>query len=142
MRYDFNPHTLAERTADAYSADRFNSWIALCRMLGNRGFNVFEAEAILRSKHTRWAREELGEGAGKRNTSHTLARYLDKHSIVPDCKECNELVLGTFPQFEANADGVPCERGTCPGNPGVGETLVPVGTPLCCNPHSETYWSM
>jgi hypothetical protein len=106
-------------------------------LLEKRGFNRFEAEAFLRSKHVRWARRLVGKP-----TANTVAKYLDKHNYKSGCKELNELVLRTFPQFEANEDGVPCERDTMPGNPSAGETLVPVGTPSSCNPHSEQYWSM
>jgi hypothetical protein len=131
----FDPVVLAADTADAYSS---KGWTALCRLLEKRGFNRFEAESILRSKHTRWAQTELP----RQDTSTSFGRYLDRNNIVPGCKEVNALVLGTFSQFEANAEGVPCERGTMPGNPEAGETLVPVGTPACCNPHREQYWSM
>ncbi len=27
-------------------------------------------------------------------------------------------------------------------NPDAGEFEIPINTPLCCDPHSETYWSM
>lgn len=136
----FDPAILAADTNDTYSARYYTSWVNVCRLLEKRGFNRFEAEAFLRSKHVRWARDEFG---GTRTpTANTVAKYLDKHNYKSGCKELNELVLGTFPQFEPNVEGVPCERGTMPGNPTAGETLVPVGTPTSCNPHSELYWSM
>jgi hypothetical protein len=53
--------------------------------------------------------------------------------------------IGNAPdlKLELNADGVPCHRGTMPGNYDPKKTiLVPVGTPLACDPTSETYWSM
>ena len=47
---------LAVRTADAYSADRYASWVACARLLVTvRGYSLREAEAILRSKWMRWA---------------------------------------------------------------------------------------
>ena len=54
----------------------------------------------------------------------------------------NEMVLKANPELKANEQGIPCHEGTMPGNPAAGKTLVPVGTPNSCNPHSETYWSM
>lgn len=66
---------LAEKTADAYSADAFgNSWVATCAMLLRRGYTEREAEAILRSKWTRWARDM---GSKYEGNSKTLERFLD-----------------------------------------------------------------
>jgi hypothetical protein len=138
MNFDFNAKSLAARTADVLCSEDWTSWAAMCRMFGNRGFNMFEAEAILRSRHTLSART----GIPGHDTSAHFERYLDRNNIVPGCKHVNELVLAQWPEFVANEEGVPCERGTMPGNPEAGETLVPVGTPLCCNPHSELYWTM
>ncbi len=151
FKYRFDPAEMAKKTGGpylgggAYSADSYNSWPAVCRLLAQRGFNAYEAEAILRSKITRWARDEFGEGCGKPNTSGTLAKYLDKYKIKPSCDEVNELVFETFKDelgLELNDKGQPCHRGTMPGNPKGGTILVPLGTPLCCDPTSETYWSM
>lgn len=144
-QYRFNPVTLARDTEDAYSADCFTSWVEVARVLARRGFNVWEAEAILRSKWTRWCRDQFGEGAGKPNTSGTLAKYLDHNGYEPGHKEVVELVMGTFGEeheLELNENGVPCRRGTMPGNPDGGTILVPLGTPSCCDPTTETYWSL
>lgn len=66
---------LAEKTSDAYSADAFgNSWTATCAMLLRRGYTEREAEAILRSKWTRWARDMDSKYEGN---SKTLERFLD-----------------------------------------------------------------
>lgn len=48
---------LAEATADAYMADSYGAtdWRACSLELLSRGLTVEEAEAILRSKHMRWA---------------------------------------------------------------------------------------
>lgn len=138
--YRFNPAEMATQTEDAYSAGSYNSWEQVCRVLAKRGFNAWEAEAILRSKWTRWCRDEFQTGA-KANSKH-LEKFLDKYGYKPGHAEVNELVLGTFDDLEANEKGVPCRRGTMPGNPKAGSVLVPVGTPLSCDPTSETYWSM
>lgn len=144
-QYKFDPKRLANETSDAYSADSFNSWVEVARVLARCGFNVWEAEAILRSKWTRWCRDEFGEGDGKPNTANTLVKYLIKYNFKPGCKDVVELVMDTFGEehnLELNEDGVPCRRGSMPGNPTGGTILVPLGTPLCCDPTSETYWSM
>lgn len=141
---NFNVNLLAEQTNDAYSAYSFTSWKGVCKLLHDRGFNRYEAEAILRSKLTRWCRDMFGDGLGKKNTPDTLAKYLNHFKITPGCAEVNELVIVTFQniKFARNADGVLCRVDTMPGSPESGETLVPLGTPDCCNPHSEAYWSM
>mgnify|MGYP000965410977 CR=1 FL=1 len=143
--WNFNPRKLANETRDAYSANRFTSWERCAMELAKRGFNVFEAEAILRSKHTRWCRDEYHEGNGPA-TSGCLSKYLDAHQIGPRCKEVNDLVMGTFGvkyKLELNEKGIPCHRGTMPGNYDPKKTiLVPLGTPACCDPTTETYWCM
>lgn len=83
---------LAEQTADAYSADAYTSWRACAMLLLKRGYSEREAEAILRSKVTRWA----GDASNKRYgqiTARDLAAYLDKH-VTPAFVA--ELVAGTF----------------------------------------------
>jgi len=47
---------LAEKTSDAYSFDRYNSWEACVKKLRNNGLNDREIEAVLRSKWTRWVK--------------------------------------------------------------------------------------
>lgn len=143
-RYKFDPKTLANETSDAYSAGSYNSWSRVALVLAQRGFNRFEAEAILRSKLTRWARDGFGTGRG-RQSSGCLAKYLDKYNVTPGCAEVNDLVMGTFGEelgLKLNDEGVPCREGTMPGNPGAGKVLVPLGTPACCSPLTELYWSM
>jgi hypothetical protein len=149
--YKFDPKEVAVKTADAYSADRYNSWTACALLLARRGFNRWEAEAILRSKIMRWVDGQRLK-AGK-VTSGDLADYLDQYKVVPHCAEVNELVMGTFSgdyldlgcpdlHLELNDKGVPCHRGTMPGNPGAGSVLVELGTSACCDPTTEQYWSM
>jgi hypothetical protein len=146
-QYKFNPKTVARETEGAYSAGSFTSWVMVARVLAKRGFNRYEAEAILRSKITRWCR-----GNKHPAPSTDLSKYLDENNVTPGCKEVVSLVMGTFDgsvegcpdlKLELNDKGVPCTRGTMPGNYDPKKTiLVPLGTPLCCDPTSETYWSM
>jgi hypothetical protein len=136
--YRFDYKKLATDTADAYSADSFNSWERVCRILAARGFNAWEAEAILRSKWTRWCRDEFQVGSTA--NSACLEKFLDKYHYKPGHSEVNELVLGTFDDLVANNRGVPCrkEKNLMSRR----DILVPVGTPIGCDPSSETYWSM
>lgn len=86
---------LAERTADAYSWGRYRSWEAVAALLLARGYNAREAEAIMRSKWTRWAGDMSGARYG-RIPAKAVGVYLD--TMAPDrrAKEVAELVAETF----------------------------------------------
>lgn len=85
---------LAARTADAYSADAFGAvgWTECAAMLIRRGYGDEEAEAILRSKWTRWARDSC---AKRRQYGHyrgaDLAAYLDKYGGAPGSAKVRDL---------------------------------------------------
>lgn len=66
--------SLAQSTQDAYSSDRFTSWSRCVDVLRTLGYDAREAEAILRSKHMRWA----GDCATNPNhpNSHDVKRYM------------------------------------------------------------------
>lgn len=66
---------LAEKTEDAYSAGDYRNWSAVCRMLLARGYSEKEAEAILRSKWTRWAGDMVSSNDNL--PTKTLADFLD-----------------------------------------------------------------
>lgn len=66
---------LAEKTAEAYSAGDYRNWSAVCRMLLARGYSEREAEAILRSKWTRWAGDAVSSNDNL--PTKTLADFLD-----------------------------------------------------------------
>lgn len=85
---------LAAATADAYSFDRYRDWRACVALLLRRGYTERQAEAILRSKHMRWAADQSPNRYG-RVTSADLARYLDKQK-GNWTKEVADLVAGTF----------------------------------------------
>lgn len=56
-----------------YSEGNYRSWPAVAQMLLNRGYSPVEAEAIMRSKWTRWAADqEMGLATVK-----TLENFLD-----------------------------------------------------------------
>jgi hypothetical protein len=87
---NWDPHVMAFVTKDAYSADRYNSWPAVCMRLNQRGFTAREAEAILRSKWMRWAGDARPK-SGK-PTSTDLLNFLDSSKIVPGDSAVTELL--------------------------------------------------
>ena len=96
---------LAEATADAYSWDNYGEarWLACARMLLRRGYTEREAEAILRSKWTRWAADRASSRKGwryGRTNSADLARMLE-HGAEPGSREVAQLVAGTFGSCES-----------------------------------------
>jgi hypothetical protein len=88
---------LADKTADAYSFNSYASWTACAAMLLRRGYSAMEAEAILRSKWTRWAGDVSSHRYGH-YTAADLAAYIDKYESP---KSLREIVVGTFPTGEA-----------------------------------------
>lgn len=83
---------LATRTQDAYSADRYRSWAACALALSQ--YDERTAEAILRSKHMRWAADEDGAEYG-RVTSSALVRYMAKYPKEFTPAKLAALVAGT-----------------------------------------------
>ena len=142
----FNPAEMAKDTKKNTRASRyFNSWLEVAKYLDRVGFNAYEAEVIMTSRLLQTAVNECGKPNSKNSHRHTIGhieKYFVKHFITPRCSLLNKMVLEKNPDLKANEQGIPCHEGTMPGNPEGGKTLVPVGTPSCCNPHSETYWSM
>lgn len=82
---------LAKATANAYSAAAFgDEWAKAADMLLGRGYTEREAEAILRSKHTRWCREDYEGSAAE------LARYIDRYPDQFSKAALAKLVKETF----------------------------------------------
>jgi hypothetical protein len=69
---------LADRTTDAYSVGRYNSWNAVAKVLLQQGYTPLAAEVILRSKITRWAADNSKADYG-RTPAHDLLSYLKRH---------------------------------------------------------------
>src|SRR5262245_10448041 len=91
---------LAEQTADSYSHDNYGEqrWLAATHMLLKRGYTERQAEAILRSKWTRWA-ADMATDRGRRYghvNSADLARFLDTMSDADRAAQVRELTIGTF----------------------------------------------
>jgi len=95
MKPKFDPVALAAKTSDAYSADSYTNWTACARLLARLGYDEREAEAILRSKWTRWARDAWDKPGTP--TSIALRDFLVKYGYHPGHAEVKELVDQTFP---------------------------------------------
>ena len=96
---DTQARAMAERTKDAYSADRYASWAQVARVLFREGLNEREVEAVMRSKWTRWAADQDGSRYG-RVPAVAVTRYLNRAFRETGLKglqaELDELVAGTF----------------------------------------------
>lgn len=49
---------IADKCRDAYSADAYANWTKCALVCLKRGLNAAQTEAVLRSKWTRWARDQ------------------------------------------------------------------------------------
>lgn len=145
MNNKFNVKTLTAETRKLAVAALFTNWQRVVSILDNAGFNVFEAEAILTSELIRRAVTLYGNKRDVPQSSGVLEKYLRHHEITPGCDMVNKMVMEKFAKeysLELNDKGQPCRRGSMPGNPKGGTILVPLGTPISCDPTSETYWCM
>lgn len=84
---------IADETQDAYSADRYNSWEQVAKVLLKRGYDARQTEAIMRSKWTRWAADASSKPYGKVPAKAVLD-FLDKMTNVHD--EVVKLTAETF----------------------------------------------
>jgi len=137
MNKNFNVKNLARETADLPLAKRFKSWRFAVRALDELNFNAWEAEAVLEYANATLVENGL--------TAGDLKRWLAEQEIAHHSPLVNRLVMVKFGKeytLELNELGIPCRRGSMPGNPQAGTILVPLGTPASCDPTTETYWSM
>lgn len=72
---------VAERTAGAYSFDRYTNWTACARVLLEVGYSDEAAAWILESKITRWAADGAERRYG-RATSRNLRTYVQTNSAL------------------------------------------------------------
>ncbi len=86
---------LAQKTGDAYSATRYNSWRNVCATLLKRGYTERQAEAILRSKWTRWAADAADANYGEA-TANDLVRFIEDPRNNCTMAAVNQLVMETF----------------------------------------------
>lgn len=85
---------LADKTSDAYSATRYNSWKACIKALRKEGYDDMQIEAILRSKITRWAADRSKNSYGKASSVDLLSyvrQYESKESIEQLTRETFEV---------------------------------------------------
>jgi len=70
----------ASRTTDAYMHDSYGekAWLVCAKYLALRGLTGPQIEAVLRSKHMRWADDCEGRGNGKKTNSAAFRRYWAK----------------------------------------------------------------
>ena len=94
MKITTQAKALAEKTANAYSFDRYRSWPALCQYLLSAGFSEMQSEAILRSKWTRWSADSSNTRYGLA-TAKDLKRFIEKQANIG--YEVAALIGGTFP---------------------------------------------
>lgn len=142
----FNAKLVADETKSNEAVKYYGSWTNLARYLDEAGYNGFEASAILSSEIPLNAVKEHGYSKKTENWNRHTKWHLNRHLTIlnlgPGSKGVTELVMAANPDLVLNADGKACRKGTMPGNQEGGEILVEVGTPLSCDPTSDTYWSM
>lgn len=96
--------TLAAKTDDAYSAQSYKSWTAVALLLLARRYSEQEAEAIMRSKWTRWAGD--ARSSNENLPAKALGDFLDSHEPERLKRDVAQLVAETF--------GVPARRPAVP----------------------------
>lgn len=89
---------IAAQCADAYSAGRYASWAGVAFALLSKGFTATQTEAIMRSKHMRWAADATPARWG-RVPSIAIIQYIegDKREFSP--LELKQLIRET-PQLQ------------------------------------------
>lgn len=93
---------IATQCADAYSADRYASWAGVAFAILSKGFTATQAEAIMRSKHMRWAADAHPARWGRVPASAIIqAIEADKREFSK--VELNRLVRET-PQLQKGAE--------------------------------------
>lgn len=132
---------IASQTIGFANTNMFKSWGRVVNSLVKAGYNNYEIEAIAGDSYL------LFEAAhAKKNAPYTaLVNHLNEVGMRPRSPVMNKMIMKKFgkrDKLELNEDGVPCHRGTMPGNYHPNRTiLVPVGTPSICDPTTEHYWS-
>ena len=81
-----------------YSADRYRSWASVAYHLLKMGLDEREAEAVMRSKWTRWAADADDKHRYGYHPGHIIVDYLWDGDTTPEdvAQEIGELVEGTF----------------------------------------------
>lgn len=77
--FAYSPREIAEAAETSYMAEDYgpDGFRRVARFLLAQGHSAYEAEAILRSKHMRWADDSQGRGIGRKTTSAAFIRYYE-----------------------------------------------------------------
>jgi len=134
---------IAKKTEKCAGTNGFKSWGRVVNSLEKAYYNSYEIEAI--AENTKLLKAVTAPFDGKAPYT-SLLNYLKANDMGHKSKKLYAMVFKAFGKrdgLELNDEGVPCRRGTMPGNYHPNKTiLVPVGTPRSCDPTSELYWSM
>ena len=135
---------IAKETIDLPGTNGFKSWGRVVNSLEKAYYNSYEIEAIANNSYLLFAACEPFHRGEAPYTA--LLKYLKANDMGHKSKKLYAMIFKAFgkrDKLELNDEGIPCHRGTMPGNYDPKKTiLVPVGTPRCCDPTSELYWSM
>jgi len=97
MKITQEAQEVADRTANAYSFDRYKNWRGVAQALLNYGLTERQAEAVMRSKWMRWAADSDESGATYGNhTSAAILVFLNKTPMVDLLGEVKKLEFETF----------------------------------------------
>ena len=95
QRHDMTALTIAAKCSDAYSADIFGPvlWVRAAEVLLEMGLDSEEAEAVLRSKWTRWCRDEV-DGTAVGDTMYVESLYFMVRKSIEVCgkEQIRELI--------------------------------------------------
>ena len=83
---------LAALCSDAYSYDRYANWTAVAHLLLDLGLTENQAEAVMRSKWTRWAADQSDAAYGQ-VPAKALNRFLVSYAM-DDVKKLTKETLG------------------------------------------------
>lgn len=88
---------VALKTQDAYSYERYgaNAWLATAKWLAKQGLTGRQIEAMLRSKHTRWAMDHAGD-KGKTKAFENYAVAAGNNGWLKLHAEAAEMERQTF----------------------------------------------
>lgn len=142
MKLSYTVGKIVGQTMGLPHARLFKSWERTVNALEKAGYNSYEIEVIAKDDQLcRTAAFSHSNGA----PYTALVNEIRDRGILSGHPKLNQMVMNTFALsdgLELDANGVPCHRGTMPGNPQGGSILVPIGTPASCDPTKEQYWSM
>jgi hypothetical protein len=134
---------IAKETIGFAGTSGFKSWGRTVNALEKAYYNSYEIEAIANNSYLLNA---VCAPYDYKAPYTALVNYLKANDMGHKSKKMYAMIFKAFgkrDKLELNEEGIPCHRGTMPGNYHPDRTiLVPVGTPRSCDATSELYWSM